>query len=78
MTALFDALPAPGLVLFNASYRVRGPFVDLDPAEVAKTLQVSAYAGFLVAQAAGVGQVRHGQPSSAISPSVIGARTAGS
>ena len=50
--ALFAALPPLDLVLFNASYRVRGPFVGLDPAEVAKTLQVSAYAGFLVAQAA--------------------------
>ena len=50
--ALFKAVPSPEVVLFNASYRVRGPFVDLDPAEVEKTLRVSAYAGFLVAQAA--------------------------
>ncbi len=52
VAALFDALPAPGIVLYNASYRVRGPFVELDPAEVAKTLAVSAFAGFLVAQQA--------------------------
>ena len=50
VAALFEAVPSPGLVLFNASYRVRGPFVDLDAAEVAKTLQVTAYAAFLVAQ----------------------------
>jgi NAD(P)-dependent dehydrogenase (short-subunit alcohol dehydrogenase family) len=42
----------PDLVLYNASYRVRGPFVELDQKEVEKTLMVSAYAGFLVAQAA--------------------------
>jgi NAD(P)-dependent dehydrogenase (short-subunit alcohol dehydrogenase family) len=39
-------------VVYNASYRTRGPFVDLDPAEVEKTLSVSAFAGFLVAQEA--------------------------
>lgn len=42
----------PDLVVYNASYRTRGPFVDLDAKEVEKTLAVSAYAGFLVAQAA--------------------------
>jgi NAD(P)-dependent dehydrogenase (short-subunit alcohol dehydrogenase family) len=42
----------PDLVVYNASYRVRGPFVELDAAEVQKTLTISAYAGFLVAQAA--------------------------
>ncbi len=52
VAALFDAMPAPEIVLFNASYRVRGPFVELDPAEVAKTLQVTAYGAFLVAQQA--------------------------
>ena len=52
VAALFDAVPTPGIVLYNASYRVRGPFIGLDPAEVAKTLQVSAYGAFLVAQQA--------------------------
>jgi NAD(P)-dependent dehydrogenase (short-subunit alcohol dehydrogenase family) len=42
----------PDLVVYNASYRVRGPFIDLDAAEVARTLQVSALAGFHVAQIA--------------------------
>ena len=50
--ALFAAVPDPDIVLYNASYRTRGPFLSLDPAEVYRTLQVSAYAGFLVAQAA--------------------------
>jgi NAD(P)-dependent dehydrogenase (short-subunit alcohol dehydrogenase family) len=49
---LFEQVPSPEIVLFNASYRVRGPFVDLDPAEVQRTLTISAFAGFLVAQQA--------------------------
>jgi len=43
---------APGFVVYNASYRTRGPFVDLVPAEVERTLAVCAFAGFLVGQAA--------------------------
>jgi NAD(P)-dependent dehydrogenase (short-subunit alcohol dehydrogenase family) len=54
--AAFDAVEGkwgvPDLVVYNASFRTRGPFVDLDAAEVAKTIEVTAYAGFLVAQAA--------------------------
>ena len=42
----------PDLVVYNASYRVRGPLVELDPKEVERTLAVSAFAGFLVGQAA--------------------------
>src|SRR5687767_7196137 len=42
----------PDVVIYNASGRVRGPLVDLDPAEVARTLAVSAFGGFLVAQQA--------------------------
>ena len=43
---------APDLVLYNASYRVRGPLVELDPQEIERTLSVTAFAGFLVAQTA--------------------------
>jgi short-subunit dehydrogenase len=46
------ALAAPEIVIYNASYRTRGPVVELDPAEVEKSLMVSAYGGFLVAQQA--------------------------
>ena len=50
---VFAALQSvPDFVVYNASYRTRGPFAELDPKEVEKTLNVSAYAGFLVAQAA--------------------------
>jgi NAD(P)-dependent dehydrogenase (short-subunit alcohol dehydrogenase family) len=46
------AIGSPDLVVYNASGRVRGPFLGLDPAEVARTLAVSAYGGFLTAQEA--------------------------
>jgi NAD(P)-dependent dehydrogenase (short-subunit alcohol dehydrogenase family) len=42
---------APDLVVYNANYRSRGAITGLDPVEVQRTLQVSAYAGFLVGQA---------------------------
>ena len=54
--AMFAAVEAkwgvPELVVYNAGYRVRGPFVGLDPKEVERTIRVTGYAGFLVAQAA--------------------------
>jgi NAD(P)-dependent dehydrogenase (short-subunit alcohol dehydrogenase family) len=46
------ALGAPDVVVYNASYRTRGPFVELDPEEVAKSLMISSFGGFLVAQEA--------------------------
>ncbi len=43
---------APEIVIYNPSYRTRGPLIELDPAEVEKSLMVSAFGGFLVAQQA--------------------------
>jgi len=57
---LFGAIDTPELVVYNPSYRVRGPFLQLDPAEVLKTLTVTAYGGLLVAQAALKRMVPHG------------------
>jgi NAD(P)-dependent dehydrogenase (short-subunit alcohol dehydrogenase family) len=42
----------PDIVVYNASGRARGAFVDLMPAEVAQSIAVSAFGGFLVAQQA--------------------------
>jgi NAD(P)-dependent dehydrogenase (short-subunit alcohol dehydrogenase family) len=50
--AALDALGSPDVVVYNASYRTRGPFVDLVPAEVEKAIAVSAFGAFLVGQAA--------------------------
>jgi NAD(P)-dependent dehydrogenase (short-subunit alcohol dehydrogenase family) len=45
-------LGAPDIVIYNASFRTRGPFVELDPLDVEKALAVTAYGAFLVAQQA--------------------------
>jgi NAD(P)-dependent dehydrogenase (short-subunit alcohol dehydrogenase family) len=57
VAALFDAATeqlgaAPEVVVYNASQRVRGPFVDVDPVAVARSVAVTAYGAFLVAQQA--------------------------
>ncbi|MGI9405462.1 MAG: SDR family NAD(P)-dependent oxidoreductase [Hyphomicrobiaceae bacterium] len=38
------------VVLYNPSFRERGPFLELDPERTRKALMVTAYGGFLVAQ----------------------------
>jgi NAD(P)-dependent dehydrogenase (short-subunit alcohol dehydrogenase family) len=42
----------PDVVVYNASYRTRGPFTELDPVEVAKSIEITAFGAFLVGQAA--------------------------
>ena len=56
-----DELGAFDVVHYNPSYRVQGPLVELDPDEVRRTLMVSAYGGFLVAQAAARRMLKKGQ-----------------
>jgi len=51
-TALDGLGPALDVVIYNASYRTRGPLIELNPPDVEKALMVSAYAAFLVAQQA--------------------------
>jgi NAD(P)-dependent dehydrogenase (short-subunit alcohol dehydrogenase family) len=56
VAALFDVVVAtqgaPDLVVYNASARARGPIEELDPGDVARSIAVSAYGGFLVTQQA--------------------------
>jgi NAD(P)-dependent dehydrogenase (short-subunit alcohol dehydrogenase family) len=40
------------IVVYNASTRARGPIVELDPEDVRRSIEVSAYGGFLVTQQA--------------------------
>jgi NAD(P)-dependent dehydrogenase (short-subunit alcohol dehydrogenase family) len=47
-----QSLGPADVVVYNASARVRGPFTSLVPAEVEKTIRISAFGGFLVAQQA--------------------------
>jgi NAD(P)-dependent dehydrogenase (short-subunit alcohol dehydrogenase family) len=46
------AIGSPDVVVYNASARARGAFVDLLPADVAQAIAISAFGGFLVAQQA--------------------------
>ena len=50
----------PDFVLYNASFRTRGPFTELKSEDVKKTIEVSAFAGFLVAQAAARRMLKRG------------------
>jgi NAD(P)-dependent dehydrogenase (short-subunit alcohol dehydrogenase family) len=53
---LFDEADAkigvPDVVVYNPSARVRGRIVDIDAAEVRRSIEVSAFGGFLVVQQA--------------------------
>jgi len=59
--AALDGAGAPDVVVYNASYRTRGPLTELDPAEVQKSIAISAYGGFLVGQAAAKRMLPRGQ-----------------
>jgi NAD(P)-dependent dehydrogenase (short-subunit alcohol dehydrogenase family) len=56
VTRLFEEVESqigtPDAVIYNASARSRGPLVDLVPTDVERSLAVSAFGGFLVAQQA--------------------------
>ena len=52
---------APDVVVYNASARVRGRLVDVDPVAVSRALSVTAYGAFLVAQQAARGMVEAGK-----------------
>lgn len=54
------ALGPPDVVIYNASGRLRGPLVDLDPEDVAEAIAVTAYGGFLVGQQAARRMVKQG------------------
>jgi NAD(P)-dependent dehydrogenase (short-subunit alcohol dehydrogenase family) len=67
VNSLFGAvardLATPDIVVYNASYRTRGPLVELDALEVEKALMVSCYGGFLVGQAAAKAMLTEGHGS---------------
>lgn len=53
VAALFDGLDAaPRVAIYNPSARVRGPLVDLDPEEVRRAVEITAFGAFLMGQAA--------------------------
>lgn len=50
----------PDIVVYNASGRVRGPLIELDPDAVRNTILVTCYGGFLVGQAAAKRMIKAG------------------
>jgi NAD(P)-dependent dehydrogenase (short-subunit alcohol dehydrogenase family) len=64
VTRLFAALGgAPDIVVYHASFRTRGPAIELDPEQVRRSIEVSAFGGFLVAQAAARAMLPRGSGS---------------
>jgi len=51
-SALSGELGEPDLVVYNPSFRTRGPIAELDPAEVERALRITCFGGFLVGQVA--------------------------
>ncbi len=56
-----EAAGPPDVVVFNASARVRGAIVDLDPQAVQRAVEVSALGGFYVTQQAAIRMVPQGR-----------------
>jgi NAD(P)-dependent dehydrogenase (short-subunit alcohol dehydrogenase family) len=65
VTALFgqvdERLGEPDVVIYNASARVPGSLLDLDPEAVRQAMEVSAFGGFLATQQAARRMVPKGQ-----------------
>lgn len=78
VAALFDAVEArqgvPDLVLYNASGRVRGPIVDLDPEAVRRGIEISAFGAFLVAQQAALRMLSKRQGAIALTGATAGVK----
>ncbi|HAX78963.1 MAG TPA: oxidoreductase [Cyanobacteria bacterium UBA11372] len=56
-----ERLGTPTVVIYNAALRIAGSLIELDPIEVAKALEITAYGGFLVAQAAAKRMLKLGE-----------------
>jgi NAD(P)-dependent dehydrogenase (short-subunit alcohol dehydrogenase family) len=78
VAALFEAMDrdgaTPDLVVYNASGRSRGPIAELDPAEVLRALEVSAFGGFLVAQQAARRMLPHRHGAIALTGATAGVK----
>ena len=61
VATLFQEVGDLDVMVYNPSYRVRGPLIDLDPAEVKRTLEVTAFGAFLAGQQAARVMLRRGK-----------------
>jgi NAD(P)-dependent dehydrogenase (short-subunit alcohol dehydrogenase family) len=52
---------APDVVVYNPSARAKGPLIDLNPADVERTIAITAFGGFMVAQQAAKRMLAKGQ-----------------
>jgi NAD(P)-dependent dehydrogenase (short-subunit alcohol dehydrogenase family) len=50
--AVTQLMGAPDIVVYNAGARLRGPIAQLDPAEVERSIAITAFGGFLVGRQA--------------------------
>ena len=58
--AVDDRLGEPDVVVYNASGRTRARIIELEPEQVRRAIEVSAFGGFLVVQQAARRMVPHG------------------
>ncbi|MBV8962028.1 MAG: SDR family NAD(P)-dependent oxidoreductase [Hyphomicrobiales bacterium] len=52
VAALFQATGPLEVMIYNPSYRIRGPLIELDPVEVRRSLEITAFGAFLAGQQA--------------------------
>ena len=78
VAALFGAVEArhgaPDVVVYNASNRVRGAVVDLDPADVQRAIAITAFGAFLVAQQAARRMLPNGHGAILLSGATAGVK----
>jgi len=56
-----DQLGEPDIVVYNASARARGRISEIDPEQVRRAIEISAFGGFLVAQQAAKRMIPQGK-----------------
>lgn len=59
-SAVATDIGTPDLVVYNPSFRTRGPIAELDPDDVERALRITCFGGFLVGQAAARGMLAAG------------------
>ena len=61
VAALFEAIGPLEVMIYNPSYRIRGPLIELDPAEVRRSLEITAFGAFLAGQQAARAMLARGK-----------------
>jgi NAD(P)-dependent dehydrogenase (short-subunit alcohol dehydrogenase family) len=61
VAALFEAIGPLEVMIYNPSYRIRGPLIGLDPAEVRRSLEITAFGAFLAGQQAARAMLARGK-----------------